>query len=140
MLASLKPGGWLVVEDFDSVLVPQACLDAQNEDEHRANKIRNGLVRLLEARGVDRSYGSKLLRLFRTAGLQNVSVEMRLSATNPAGRTLERANVAQTAPGLINIGAASEVEISEHLSALTNERINVTFPAMFTAIGQKPLK
>jgi SAM-dependent methyltransferase len=140
MLASLRPGGWLVIEDFDSVLVPQACLDAQNEDEHRANRIRNGLIKLLEARGVDRSYGSKLLRLFRSAGLHNVNVEMKLPVTNAAGRMLERANVAQTAQGLINIGAATEGEIHAHLSALANETINVTFPAMFTAIGQKPLE
>jgi SAM-dependent methyltransferase len=140
MLASLKPGGWMIIEDFDSVLVPQACLDAQNEDEHRANRIRDGLIKLLEARGVDRSYGSKLLRLFQLSGLQNVSVEMRLPVTNPAGRMLERANVAQTAPGLIKIGAASDAEINAHLSALANETLNVTFPAMFTAIGQKPLE
>jgi SAM-dependent methyltransferase len=140
MFDSLKPGGWMIIEDFDSVLVPQACLDAQNEDEYRANKIRKGLIKLLEARGVDRSYGSKLLRLFRSAGLQNVSVEMGLSVTNPAGRMLERANVAQTAPGLVKIGAASDAEINAHLLALVNEKIDVTFPAMFTAIGQKMLE
>jgi SAM-dependent methyltransferase len=137
LVSSLKPGGWLVIEDFDSVLLPYACLDPQREAEHRANRIREGFRKLLELRGVDRSYGGKLARLFRTAGLLDVSVEMRMPVTNPAGRMLERANVAQTAQGLVKIGAATDFEISAHLSALDAGDIDIVMPGMFTAIGRK---
>jgi SAM-dependent methyltransferase len=137
MIASLKSGGWLVVEDFDSELLPMACFDAQTEAEHRANRIRGGFHTLLDQRGVDRAYGSKLARLFRKAGLQDVHVDMRMAVTNPARHLLERANVAQLAKGLLAVGAATEAEINAHLAALDAGEIDIVLPGMFTALGRK---
>jgi SAM-dependent methyltransferase len=137
MVASLKRGGFLILEDFDSVLTPRACLDPLSEGQNRANRIRAGFLSLLEQRGVDRAYGSKLARLMRESGLMDVSVEARFPVSHSAGCILECANAAQTALGLIKIGAATETEISAHLSAMEKGDLDIVFPAMFTAIGRK---
>ena len=60
MASALRPGGWLVVEDFDMSIQPRACPDAATEDEERANRIRAGFVELLLGRGVDPVLGRTL--------------------------------------------------------------------------------
>jgi SAM-dependent methyltransferase len=57
IVAALRPGGWLLIEDFDVSLQPLACVEARGEAEHRANRVRGGFVELLAQRGVDLAYG-----------------------------------------------------------------------------------
>jgi SAM-dependent methyltransferase len=137
MASSLKSGGWLVIEDFDSVIAPMACLENNTPEEKRANKIRAGFRSLLELRGADRGYGSKLPRLLVEAGLTSIQAEARFPIINPGASALERANVAQTAPLLLKGGFATQTEINDHLAALENSTINIVFPAMFTVCGRR---
>jgi SAM-dependent methyltransferase len=60
MVASLRPGGRLLIEDFDVALQPLACPAATGPDQELANRIRAGFVALLAQRGVDLEYGRKL--------------------------------------------------------------------------------
>jgi SAM-dependent methyltransferase len=137
MISSLKPGGYVVIEDFDSVIAPMACLENSTPDERRANKIRAGFCSLLELRGVDRAYGSRLPRLLAEAGLKDIRAEARMPVIHSGAAQLERANVAQTAPLLIKNGYASEADISDHLAAIDAGRITIVFPPMFTASGKR---
>jgi trans-aconitate methyltransferase len=52
MVRALRPGGWLVVEDFDVSLQPRAVLDAMADFHHRANRVRDAFEALLGQRGV----------------------------------------------------------------------------------------
>ena len=40
MVAALRPGGWLLVEDADTDLQPLACLDDSGPAQRRANRLR----------------------------------------------------------------------------------------------------
>lgn len=40
MVAALRPGGWLVIEDADTELQPLACLDEVGPAQRRANRLR----------------------------------------------------------------------------------------------------
>ena len=42
MAGALRPGGWLLIEDFDPSLQPAACIDAHLPDHDTANKLRAG--------------------------------------------------------------------------------------------------
>jgi SAM-dependent methyltransferase len=90
MLQSLRPGGWLLLEDFDPALLPIACPEAHGADQELANKSRPGFLQLLARRGVDLEYGRKLPRLLRQAGLQEVAADayfpVALKAAGPGGR------------------------------------------------------
>jgi len=44
MVAALRPGGWLVVEDADPAMQPLSCPEARNDAERLANKLRTGFV------------------------------------------------------------------------------------------------
>jgi SAM-dependent methyltransferase len=138
MVQSLRPGGSLVIEDFDVALQPLACLDDDTNEQRRANTIRAGFLELLRSRGVDLGYGHKLVRLFREVGLVDVRGVAAFSANLPACLLLEKANVAQTAPGLIARGLATEAEINTHLVVLEKGELDVVVPPLFTVYGRKP--
>ena len=58
MAGALRPGGWLVIEDFDVSAQPLACPDAATDDEERANRVRAGFIELLAAWDVDLHFGA----------------------------------------------------------------------------------
>jgi len=137
MVASLRPGGWLVLEDFDPLLGPDACLEPSTEDHHRANRIRQGFLQLLDGRGVDLRYGRSLPRVLRDAGLDDVVAHAAFPVADPATRRLEVANVRQVADALVGAGLATATEIEQHLAAVTAGRIDLATPPLVTAWGQR---
>jgi SAM-dependent methyltransferase len=137
MVDSLRPGGWLVLEDFDPLLLPDACLDPSTDDHHRANRIRQGFLQLLDARGVDLRYGRRLPRALRNAGLVDVAAQAAFPVATPASRQLEVANTTQVADGLVAAGHATAGEIEQHVSAVTSGRIDVATPPLVSAWGRR---
>jgi SAM-dependent methyltransferase len=137
LFGALRPGGWLVVEDFDTSLITGACLNAVSPDERRANHIRRGFLELLAARGVDLEYGRKLPALLRRQGLTDVAADAYFPMTQPGVRLLEQANTIQVAAHLVAAGHATEHEIAEHLRALSEGMLDVVTPPLVSAWGRK---
>jgi SAM-dependent methyltransferase len=138
MVATLRPGGWVLLEDFDSVLSPFGCLDPQRPTEHLANKVRAGFRELLTERGADLTLGRQLPRLLRSVGLVDVAADAYLPAAMPEARGLERANVQQVHDDLIARGYVTAGELDSHLSAVEDETFDVAMSPLFSAWGRKP--
>src|SRR4029078_8574965 len=94
LLSALRPAGCLRIEDGDGIVSMHSCFDPQDDDEHLANRIREGLLGMLEGRGVDFAFGRKLPRLLRSVGLTDVAGDAYLPVSD-AVRLLERANALQ---------------------------------------------
>ena len=75
MVAALRPGGVLLVEDADPALQPLSCLEETGPEEVLANRLRRGFRSLLAERGVDLAYGRSLPRRLRAAGLVGVAAD-----------------------------------------------------------------
>ena len=82
MAASLRPGGWVVIEDFDVGLQPRAGIDAPSPERCRANRLRGGVVELLAQRGVDLHFGRSLPTRLRALGLVEVRAGSRSAASH----------------------------------------------------------
>ena len=136
MAAALRPGGWLVVEDFDVSIQPRACPDAATDDEERANRIRAGFVELLAARGVDLVFGRTIRKRLVALGLADVGAEAYSPLAVPATRELERANTLQVHDGLVALGLDDDID--RHLAALDAARIEIATPPLVTAWGRQP--
>ena len=89
LVGALKPGGWLVVEDYDPVIVDRAFPIVNGENAATVRKCLLALRSLMESRGVDMTWGSSLYRRFVAAGLVSVGMEgpYRLAAGWLAWRT-----------------------------------------------------
>ena len=68
LASALKPGGWLVVEDYDTMLIDRAFPCAVADDAAIARKCFRALRTLMELRGMDMSWGRSLHGRFVPAG------------------------------------------------------------------------
>ena len=123
MVAALRPGGWLLIEEADPALQPLVCPDESGAPQRLANKLKTGFRTLMAARGVDLAFGRTLPRLLREAGLTGVGADGYFPMTGPACTRLELATVAQIRARLVAAGLATDAEIDEHLANVAAGRI-----------------
>jgi SAM-dependent methyltransferase len=138
MVDSLKPGGMLLLEDFDTAIQNRTALEELTPEQERANRIRQGFRTLLERRGVDLEYGRKLPRLLREAGLEHVRADAYFPVALEGGPELEVANVNQVREGLVAAGLATEEEVEAHLKAIESGGMDVATPPLISAWGRRP--
>jgi SAM-dependent methyltransferase len=138
MIAALRPGGWLLVEEADPALQPLVCPDESGPAQRRANKLKHGFRTLMAQRGVDLAFGRTLPRLLREAGLTGVASDAYFPMSGPACNRLEQATVEQIRDRLIAAGLATAEEIDEHLAAVTAGRLDLATSPMVSAWGRKP--
>jgi hypothetical protein len=140
MAAALRPGGWLLIEDFDPAMQPLACVDVVGPEQQLANKVREGFRALLAERGADLEFGRRLPRLLRAAGLVDVAADAFLPVALTAGSELEKANINQVREGLIAGRHVTAEEIDAHLRAVGAGRLDVTTPPLISAWGRRPYR
>ena len=138
MVRALRPGGWLIVEDFDSAMQELACVDPVSAEEELANRVRAEFLKLLRQRGVDLEYGRKLPRLLREAGLTEVSADAFFPVSLPAAAALEVANVQQVRDALLAGGRLTANDLDEHLAAANSGRADASLPPLIGAWGRRP--
>ena len=102
-----------------------------------ANKIRFGFRKMLAQRGADLSYGRKLPRLLREAGLTDVNADAFFPITSPACNLLETATVNQVREGLIANGYATAEEIDLHLANIATGQLDLATSPMISAWGRR---
>jgi SAM-dependent methyltransferase len=138
MAAALRPGGHLLIEDFDVDLQPLACPDATGPEHERAERIRAGFIALLVTRGVDRRFARTLPATMLALGLADVRADAYFPLADPATAALETANVEQVRDGLIARGDATAEEIDAHIAALSDARLDLCVPPLVSASGRRP--
>jgi SAM-dependent methyltransferase len=137
MFKALRPGGRLLIEDADPALQPLACPDEYGPEQRLANRLRQGFRKLLADRGADLSYGRKLPRLLREAGLQDVAAEAYFPVASPACTALEAATVRQIRDRLVAAGLTTDAEIDQHLANVESGTMDLTTAPMISAWGRK---
>lgn len=139
MLASLRPGGWLVLEDADPELQPLSCIDPHEPGQGLANRLRRGFRTLLATRGVDLAFGRKLPRMFRAAGLESISADAWFPVAMPECMALEVSTMNMIRDELLGHGVATHAEIEQHLDNVRSGRLDLSQPPMISVRGRKPL-
>jgi ubiquinone/menaquinone biosynthesis C-methylase UbiE len=137
MIKALRPGGRILVEDADPALQPLSCPDEYGPEQRLANRLRQGFRKLLAERGADLSYGRKLPRLLREAGLSAVESEAFFPVTSPACTALEAATVRQIRHRLVAAGLATDEEIDQHLTNVEAGGMDLATAPMISAWGRK---
>ncbi|NUO61265.1 MAG: methyltransferase domain-containing protein, partial [Hamadaea sp.] len=126
MVAALRPGGWLLVEDADTELQPLACLDEVGPAQRRANRLRRAVRELMTRRGADMRYGRTLPQALRTAGLVEVAASGNFPVGGLACDRLEAATVRMVRTELLAAGLADDAEIDAHLAAIEAGELDLT--------------
>lgn len=137
MIEALRPGGMLLIEDADPALQPLVCLDEHGPEERLANRLRQGFRRLLADRGADLSYGRRLPRLLREAGLRDVEADAYFPLTSAACAALESATVRQIRDRLVAAGIATNEDVDRHLANVAAGGMDLATAPMISAWGRK---
>ena len=138
MIKALKPGGWVLLEEADPGLQPLVCPDEYGAEQDLANKLKMAFRSLMADRGVDLSFGRKLPRLLRSAGLVDVQSDSFFPMGGSACNELERATVEQIRGRLIAADLATDDEIEQHLSNVATGRLDLATSPMVSAWARKP--
>jgi SAM-dependent methyltransferase len=138
MINALKPGGWLLLEEADPGLQPLVCPDEYGVEQALANKLKTAFRLLMADRGVDLSFGRKLPRLLRSAGLVDVQADSYFPMGGAACDELERATVEQIRERLIAADLATKDEIDQHLSNVATGSLDLATSPMVSAWARKP--
>jgi SAM-dependent methyltransferase len=134
LVASLAPGGWLVMEDFDWGICGSA------DGSPVVAKAYEAIIGLLEGVGYQRHYGRTLMRRLERAGLEEIAGEARsyvLRGGSP-GTAFDRYSMLAHRDAILASGALTEPEFDETLRFLEDPHELVLTPVLYAAWGSKP--
>ncbi len=137
LAAALRPGGWLMVEDFDSAF--DDATYPVTADQALVRFVQHATRQLLALRGADTTYARTLPQRLERAGLDQVGAEGRVVFTHggSAAAGVIGANVRQAAGQMQAAGLVDAQAISRAISVLGNPAITLTLPMMISAWGRK---
>ena len=132
MVAAVKPGGWLLVEDFERL--------EGTSDLDRLSKTATALRQVVAAAGWDARLGRSLARRLREHGLEDVGAEGRvlLYQAGTAGATLWRLNFEQLRAPILATGLVTDEEFAADVAALDGADFEMCSPILWSAWGRKP--
>jgi SAM-dependent methyltransferase len=137
LVHALKPGGWLLLEEFDSLSL---LADAGQNPVEGWPPVFTAMLRLMTARGVDLRLGRLLPGRLRAHGLVDVDGEARAFLVQPGGPWIDllRANVEQLREPMRAAEGWSAEDFDRKLAALDNaDRINPS-PLLWAVWGRRP--
>jgi ubiquinone/menaquinone biosynthesis C-methylase UbiE len=140
MAAALKPGGWLVVEDFDSTLIDRGFSIRDEAARAVYQKMLAAQFELMTAHGSSINWGRQLYTHFCAQGLSEVGMEGQL-AMRPGGSVgaqLDRANFEQVRDEAVACGLITKDEAEQILTILDDPQFAASSPVMMTAWGRRP--
>jgi SAM-dependent methyltransferase len=137
MISSLKPGGWLLIEEYDSCSIlpdPAANPNETILETHLA------MLRLLDDSGVNRRYGRLLSGLLRARGLSSVGAEAQsfLWQGGSAGIALMRANLEQLRETMIEQNYITPQEFDRDLAQLDDPDLLMPSSILWSVWGRRP--
>ena len=137
LVEALAPGGWLVIEEFDSESTPP---DPANHSGETYLQTHRALARFMTADGFDRRYGRRLFAEFRECGLEDVSAEARMFMCDAAspGVELLRANFRQLRDPLIAGGYITATQFDRDLAAMNDPDFRMPSSLLWAARGRRP--
>ncbi len=137
MVGALKPGGWLVCEEFDSLSMPA---DPARHPDECAMKAQAAMQRVMASRGANTRYGRDLAARLRAHGLVDIRAEGRMAMWQggSAGARLFRANFEQLREELLRLGLLTQVELDDEVARLDDPRSLFPSPVMWTVYGRRP--
>ena len=137
IVRAVRPGGWIVVEDFEGGNLRPDPGAYRGEQPIAAYTL---MREVMAECGVDLHYGRRLPGLMRAAGLVECGAEGRVFVHQPnsPGLRMLRANLEQLRGAILGTGRMSEAEFDADLERLVSDDILVPSPILWTVWGRRP--
>jgi len=137
MISALKPGGWLVDEEYDSSSMPP---DAAVSPGEVLLPTQVAMLRLLEDHGVHRLYGRLLFGRLRAHGLVSIGGEARafMWPRGSSGAALVRATYELLRDAMVDGNYITPQQFEEDIARLDDPDFLMPSPILWSAWGRRP--
>lgn len=132
LASALRPGGWIVIEDYD-----WSCFAFEGDDPEIA-RVADAILAFMQQAGFERDYGRRVVTEIADAGFTEVRGEGRvriIDSTSP-GFDFFRLSFESLKGAVVDAGLLS-VEEAEAASARLGEDMRVWTPLMMAGIGRR---
>ena len=136
MIDALKPGGWIVVEEFDALtFLPNPAVTPGEVNL----RIRHAFLEALTARGANLYCGRLLAHELKAKGLEQVGVEATVSlwGGKSAGTTLMKLHFEEMREPMVGSGLITPQEFEADLKRIDEQDFIMPSPMMWSAWGRK---
>jgi SAM-dependent methyltransferase len=136
MVAALRPGGVLLIEDPDFITTYEAA-----EPAALRRVVRAAMDQLEATTPIDCQYGRRLLGDLSAVGLVDVEAEGRcpiVRGGSPPAAHFLGLTIKKLQSELLANNAVTEAELAESLAALENPRATIVMPMTVAAWGRRP--
>jgi SAM-dependent methyltransferase len=134
MVRALKPGGWLVVEDYDWSAF------GWDADEPAARRVADAVLGFMAQAGFDPEFGRRLLGSLNEAGLGELRGEGRsfvIDLQHP-GTAFFALSLEQLAPLVVSSGLMEQSDLETVTELLQTGASRIITPTLVAASGRKP--
>jgi ubiquinone/menaquinone biosynthesis C-methylase UbiE len=138
LVRALRPGGWLVIEDFSGAF--ERGTQPFSPDEARFRKVHRALGEFLARSNDDQSdFAASLPHLLASLGLTDVGGEARVvfGRGGSAGARVMVAGLRQAGDRMIAAGLVDRPALDEAIAYLETPSSVVSMPAMVSAWGRR---
>ena len=135
MAPVVRPGGWLVLEDYSFAAV------AVDPPDELFERVTDAVLGFMSKAGFDPEYGPKLVHELEAVGLEAVEAagRARVYRGGSPGTAFTRLSLDALRDALVAAEALTEEEIEQALARVDDPEIVFTSPLMIAAWGRKPL-
>jgi SAM-dependent methyltransferase len=141
LVAALRPGGWLLLEDVDfggpTAGMLSQYVTAPQPARAAMERIYLAFAEVFAANGADASYGSRLTSTLAEAGLDHVTAELHAPVVSGGSEQWTRGSAEQLAERLVATGMTTARDIEWFLAASTEPDVYYLPPLMVSAWGQR---
>lgn len=130
LAATLRPGGWVVIEDYD-----WSCFGFQDPS---LDRVAEAIMTFMEQAGYQRDYGRRVVSDLEAAGMTNVRGEgrARIIDSRSPGFDFFRLSFESLKSALVDAGMLTSEE-ADVASARLGENTRVYTPIMMAGIGRR---
>ena len=141
LLAAVRPGGWVLIEDVDFG-VPMAAALARytSPPEHGPiiERLYTAGEAVFAAAGADASYGTQLVHQLEAAGFEQIGGELRAPIVCGGSEQWTRGTAEQLAEHFVRTGLVTADDLSWFLRISDEPSVHYATPCMATAWGRRP--
>jgi SAM-dependent methyltransferase len=137
LVSALKPGGWILAEEFDSLSIRSDPLANPVETSFKTFDV---MYQVMASRGVELRYGRLLAGQMRELGLAEIAAEGRsfMWRGHSTAAEMFRANVEQLRGAILDTRLITNAEIDQDLKRLRERDSAFPSPIMWAIRARRP--
>jgi SAM-dependent methyltransferase len=140
LVRALKPGGWLVTEDYDVSGPLPVLATPHGEAVEVLPTVWRAFQKVATGAGVDLSWGRHAYSSFLAAGLTEVSADLVGWSCQDGrpGRDLLPIGIGQLGERMVSAGATTAEELDRFLALVKHPATVLCTPVFFSTVGRRP--